>query len=541
MLASLSAGSAGAMAHPHGRRLLAEPEHCSVRPWEQHGGVVLYALGIVYMVLGLVIINNHYFMPSLRRLSHRLRLSDDVAGATIFAGGSSAPFVFFGFFSLLAPSSAIPSAAGIASAVGAGNTNVLGVLGAAGALCMAADAPDSSRRLPAYPLLRDAGCWAVTILVLGGIFADGKVHWWEGLIMVALYCAYVGLNAANLAIIRALDACAAARKAAMRPKLPSQHGEAAAHMQDSAMDIADTEPESAGKCSQTDSHLPTQSATPAHSHGSPVAAAAANSSRQQRQTPAAAAASASSILPAPAGTSDGRTGTAAGGVAAAAAGRATLEREAQATPEQTPMFPHLRPPGGRWRRACWLVCLPWYLGLAATVPDCRAPRLAKWYAATAVLATAWVGVDSWFLLLWTLKVGCVAKVPLTVMGATVLAIGSTMLTALVSFVVAHQGKADMSVANALGSNVFNVLIGLGLPYFVVQAARGYPAVVDTASLWPDVGCLLVGLACFLLLAAATRLRLTRAVGYALLGLYVGYIVYEVLMVWVFNVFSTRSP
>ena len=36
----------------------------------------------------------------------------------------------------------------------------------------------------------------------------------------------------------------------------------------------------------------------------------------------------------------------------------------------------------------------------------------------------------------------------------------------------------MAVANALGSNVFNVLVGLGLPYFVVQAARGRPAVVS---------------------------------------------------------------
>jgi hypothetical protein len=44
------------------------------------GGVVLYALGVAYMILGLVIINNHYFMPSLRLLSHKLRLTDDVAG-----------------------------------------------------------------------------------------------------------------------------------------------------------------------------------------------------------------------------------------------------------------------------------------------------------------------------------------------------------------------------------------------------------------------------------------------------------------------------
>lgn len=43
----------------------------------------------------------------------------------MFAGGSSAPFVFFGFFSLLAPESAVPAAAGIASTVGAGNTNLV--------------------------------------------------------------------------------------------------------------------------------------------------------------------------------------------------------------------------------------------------------------------------------------------------------------------------------------------------------------------------------------------------------------------------------
>ena len=38
----------------------------------------------------------------------------------------------------------------------------------------------------------------------------------------------------------------------------------------------------------------------------------------------------------------------------------------------------------------------------------------------------------------------------------------------------------MAVANALGSNVFNVLIGLGLPYLVVQGARRRPAQVGAS-------------------------------------------------------------
>ena len=41
---------------------------------------MLYAVGVVYMVIGLAILNDYYFMAALGSLSRRLRLSDDVAG-----------------------------------------------------------------------------------------------------------------------------------------------------------------------------------------------------------------------------------------------------------------------------------------------------------------------------------------------------------------------------------------------------------------------------------------------------------------------------
>ncbi len=44
------------------------------------------------------------------------------------------------------------------------------------------------------------------------------------------------------------------------------------------------------------------------------------------------------------------------------------------------------------------------MALACSVPDCRAPRLKRFYLLTALLSFAWVGVDAWFLLLWILKV-----------------------------------------------------------------------------------------------------------------------------------------
>jgi Ca2+/Na+ antiporter len=41
-------------------------------------------------------------------------------------------------------------------------------------------------------------------------------------------------------------------------------------------------------------------------------------------------------------------------------------------------------------------------------------------------------------------------------------------------VVARKGLGDMAISNALGSNVFSVLVGLGLPWFLYPIyIRGY--------------------------------------------------------------------
>ena len=41
---------------------------------------MLYVVGVAYLIIGLAILNDWYFMTALARLARRLRLSDDVAG-----------------------------------------------------------------------------------------------------------------------------------------------------------------------------------------------------------------------------------------------------------------------------------------------------------------------------------------------------------------------------------------------------------------------------------------------------------------------------
>ena len=74
------------------------------------------------------------------------------------------------------------------------------------------------------------------------------------------------------------------------------------------------------------------------------------------------------------------------------------------------------------------------------------------------------------------------RCPQPVMGIVVLAVGTSIPDALGSMIVARQGEADMAIANAVGSNVFDILLGLGLPWFLSYFVHDAPTSVDVAGI-----------------------------------------------------------
>lgn len=67
------------------------------------------------------------------------------------------------------------------------------------------------------------------------------------------------------------------------------------------------------------------------------------------------------------------------------------------------------------------------------------------------------------------------------MGLTFLAIGVTLPDIVSSLLVVRKGLGDMAVCNALGSNIFEILVGLGLPWLIKTAIMdpGVPIVVES--------------------------------------------------------------
>jgi len=55
------------------------------------------------------------------------------------------------------------------------------------------------------------------------------------------------------------------------------------------------------------------------------------------------------------------------------------------------------------------------------------------------------------------------------MGLVFIAAGASVPDAIASLIVAREGLGDMALTNAIASNVFDILICLGLPWFLKTA------------------------------------------------------------------------
>ena len=142
----------------------------------------------------------------------------------------------------------------------------------------------------------------------------------------------------------------------------------------------------------------------------------------------------------------------------------------------------------------------------------------------------WIGVLSYFMVTWASKLGCIWNIHPAIMGVTVLAAGTSVPDAIGSLLVARDGQGDMAVSNAIGSNVFDILLGLGLPWMlsglIFPTSGGVP--VDAEALMP-LSIILIGtLGAVYLVALLSGFRLTKCVGLIFFSFYFVFVAYDLL-------------
>ncbi|MCY3864318.1 MAG: calcium/sodium antiporter [Chloroflexi bacterium] len=115
-----------------------------------------------------------------------------------------------------------------------------------------------------------------------------------------------------------------------------------------------------------------------------------------------------------------------------------------------------------------------------------------------------------------------------IVALTLLAAGTSAPDLIASVDVAREGRGGMAVANAVGSNTFDLLVGLALPWTIALSLLGLSGIdVGTGDLWISIG-ILVATTLILALFLTTKRELSRGEGWVLLALYGVFVVYTLL-------------
>ncbi len=149
------------------------------------GDVLLSLAAILVSVYALAVITDKFFIPSLDEISKRLKLSDEVAGASLMAMGSSAPELAIALMALFTAGGA-HSDVGIGTIVGSAVFNILVITGLSAVVA-------GGLHIHIFAVGRDIVYYLISIFYLGLVFFDGHVSLVEALLGLLGYVVYIAV------------------------------------------------------------------------------------------------------------------------------------------------------------------------------------------------------------------------------------------------------------------------------------------------------------------------------------------------------------
>ncbi|XP_071313506.1 sodium/potassium/calcium exchanger 3 isoform X2 [Trachinotus anak] len=528
------------------------PEDIFTLEQRRQGAVLLHVLCAIYMFHALAIVCDVYFVPSLEKVSENLQLSQDVAGATFMAAGSSAPELFTSLIGVFITKGDV----GVGTIVGSAVFNILVIIGICGIFSRQ---PIS---LSWWPLFRDAVFYILSILVLILVIYDEKVLWWETIILISMYGIYIIIMKFNRSLCSLVERhCSRAGQ----PCLSSLRRTAAVgNAGDCDNDLVPLKPDSSVVAGQDSGVVMVDELLHLHPHQLSFSEASLRllitphfppftrlrmagrmviNERQRliraRVGPEEGGASGEEGLVA-SGSWGRENGTMGEGDRQMQEGEREMgkemggetgggaqpkeeeeEEEEQEEEEENAPFKPFILPNGWCVRLKWLLSWPISILLHCTIPDCNLPRWERWYLLTFLSSTLWIALFSYLMVWMVTIISYTLGIPEVIMGITFLAAGTSVPDCMASLIVARQGMGDMAVSNSIGSNIFDVLLGLGFPWALRTLIVSYGSVVtiNSKGLVYSVILLLASVTLTVLCVHLNRWRLDRRLGLCLLLLY----------------------
>ncbi|KAH9370745.1 hypothetical protein HPB48_016173 [Haemaphysalis longicornis] len=192
-------------------------------------------------------------------------------------------------------------------------------------------------------------------------------------------------------------------------------------------------------------------------------------------------------------------------------------------------------PGDRFRRAgllflkspphSYLFCF--FNRFSSTSPPLAQEKV-KFVAGSFLGSITWIAIFSYLMVWWATVVGQTLGIPNEVMGLTFLAAGTSIPDLITSVLVARKGFGDMAVSSSVGSNIFDVAVGLPLPWLLSCMIYG-PVSVSSSGMACSIFILFMMLIFVIVTIAIFRWRMNVGLAMVMFFLYFVFIACSLLL------------
>ncbi|XP_049328408.1 sodium/potassium/calcium exchanger 2 isoform X2 [Astyanax mexicanus] len=503
------------------------PEDLFSLEQRRRGAVVLHMIGMLYMFIALAIVCDEFFVPALTVITEKLAISDDVAGATFMAAGGSAPELFTSVIGVFISHSNV----GIGTIVGSAVFNILFVIG------MCAVFSKEILNLTWWPLFRDVSFYILGLIMLIVFFLDNYISYWESIALLTAYACYVIFMKYNGQVemfIKGLinrnqvvEVVEAPPKA--KPRL--QRGGSSASLHNSLMrnsifqlmihtldplseEFADSELGTYGKLkyyhSMTEEGKFREKASILHKIAKKKCQVEDANGVADKNLPNSSNVEVEVTPP--------------------LNGTAGQEGDTGEEDEEDDQPLSLSWPETCRKRFTYLFILPIVFPLWITLPDVRKPTSKKFFPITFLGAICWIAAFSYLMVWWAHQVGETIGITEEIMGLTMLAAGTSIPDLITSVIVARKGLGDMAVSSSVGSNIFDITVGLPFPWLLYSLINGLkPIVVSSNGLFCAIVLLFLMLLFVIISIAACKWKMSKLLGFIMFLLYLVFLVVSVML------------
>ncbi|XP_018348045.1 PREDICTED: sodium/potassium/calcium exchanger Nckx30C isoform X1 [Trachymyrmex septentrionalis] len=176
-------------------------------------------------------------------------------------------------------------------------------------------------------------------------------------------------------------------------------------------------------------------------------------------------------------------------------------------------------PSSPRKRLTYILVAPILFPLWLTLPDTRTPRGKKFFPITFIGSIFWIAAYSYLMVWWANVAGDTVAIPPEVMGLTFLAAGTSIPDLITSVIVARKGYGDMAVSSSVGSNIFDVTVGLPVPWLLYGLIYGKPVEVNSVGMVCSIAILFCMLLFVIMSIACFRWKMNRGLGFTMFILY----------------------